>query len=269
MRGFVIMQKNIKKIKYYECGYCINNLGRVFKGIKNEKRIFNAGVFLIEHEVYGNILFDTGYSTKIYDCGLIGKLYNLFNPTFVKKEDMIDFKLRKDDINDVNYIILSHLHPDHIGGLSKFKNAKIIISEKAYKRCLNPKLKDLILKQLLPNWFYDNLIILSKEQLEENQTKYFKANDLFGDGSIMLTNLDGHAYGQICALINENIFLGADTSWGVDLINKSQQMKFIARMVQNDYKKYVQVNDILKCMMYDGVKLLFSHDRYESKEFLV
>lgn len=264
------MQKNITKISYYDCGYCVNNLKLVFKKHKTDKRKFAAGAFLLEHSKYGYILFDTGYSMDIYNCGIIGKLYNIFNPTYVKEEDIIDYKLKKDNINpdEIKYIILSHLHPDHIGGLDKFKNAKIIISNKAYNSYSKPKIQELIIKKFIPEWFEKNLIILNDKQLKSKKTKYFEAYDLFEDGSILITNLDGHAYGQICALINDKIFLGADTCWGIDLIDKAKEMKFPATIIQNNYKEYVAVSKILDEMRKDEIKLLFSHDKYESKEVL-
>ena len=61
------MQRIIKEIKYYNCGYCTNNLKLVFKKHKKEIKKFPAGVFLIEHPKEGYVLFDTGYSTDIYD----------------------------------------------------------------------------------------------------------------------------------------------------------------------------------------------------------
>lgn len=264
------MQKNITKINYYSCGYCVNNLQLVFKKHKKDKRSFGAGVFLIKHKKYGYILFDTGYSVDIYNCGMIGKLYNLFNPTFVKREDIIDYKLKEDNIktDEIKYIILSHLHPDHIGGLNKFRNAKIVISDKAYKTYLQPKIRNLIIKKFIPEWFEENLIILNEEKLTSTKIKYFNCYDLFNDKSILITNMDGHAYGQICALINENIFLGADTCWGNDLIEEASKMKFPATIIQNDYKQYVIVSKKLLEMKKDNIKLLFSHDKYESREVL-
>ena len=264
------MQKIITKINYYGCGHCVNNLKLVFKKHKKDKRNFAAGVFLLKHKKYGYTLFDTGYSMDIYNCGIIGKLYNLFNPTFVKREDIIDYKLKEDNINldEINYIILSHLHPEHIGGLDKFKNAKIIISEKAYKSYLKPKIRELIIKKFIPDWFEDNLIILDDKKLNSSKTKYFDCYDLFEDKSILITNMDGHAYGQICALVNNDIFLGADTCWGEDLIKETDKMKFPATIIQNDYKEYVSVSRKLQQMKKDNIKLLFSHDKYESKEVL-
>lgn len=264
------MPKIITRISYYSCGYCVNNLKKVFKHMKNDKRNFSAGVFLLKHKKHGYILFDTGYSIDIYHCGVIGKLYNLFNPTYVKAEDMIDYQLKKDNIspNEIKYIILSHLHPDHIGGLNKFKNAKIIISNKEYEKYLKPKYRDLIINRFFPSWFEDNLLILNNNQLNEIKTKYFNAYDLFDDKSVLITNVDGHAYGQICALVNENVFLGADTCWGIDLLDKADKMKFPAIFIQNNYKEYVKASNMLKLMKKDNIKLLFSHDQYDNKEVI-
>ena len=59
----------------------------------------------------GYILFDTGYSTDIYNIGWKGKLYNLLNPTYVKEGDQINIQLEKENIkcSEIKYLILSHL----------------------------------------------------------------------------------------------------------------------------------------------------------------
>ncbi|MCW6661765.1 MBL fold metallo-hydrolase [Aerococcaceae bacterium NML201209] len=262
------MLNNITKLSYYACGYCVNNLKAVFKHTPKELRQFAAGVFLLHHRLHGYILFDTGYSLDIYKAGLIGKLYHLLNPTFVTQEDMIDYQLQQEGIQPsvINYIILSHLHPDHVGGLAKFKQAKVIISEKTYINYKNPKLRDLIIPKLIPSWFEDQLIILKDDDLRSCSTSYFSAYDLFSDRSVLITNLDGHAYGQICALINEQMFLGADTCWGADLLDKAKDMKLFARLVQNDYAAYMKSTQVLEHMRKDGIRLWFSHDKYNQKE---
>ena len=270
MKELKSMQKNIIKIDYYSCGYCVNDLNLVFKGHGKEKRCFGAGVFLLKHAEHGYILFDTGYTTDIYNCGFIGKVYNLFNPTFVNPEDMIDQQLKADNINpdEIRFIILSHLHPDHIGGLCKFPNAKVIISYKAYERYQAPHLRDLFIKQFIPEFFETNLIVLSELQLTSTHTAYFPACDMFGDGSVLISNMDGHAYGQICALVDGEVFLAADTCWGTDLIDKIPSMKFIPKKIQDDYSEYLNVSRILARMKNDGIRLLFSHDKYNRKEIL-
>ena len=78
-------ERKITEVKYFACGYCTNKLKYIIKKPDVKVKEFYAGVFLINHSKYGYILFDTGYSEQIYKCGLVGKLYNLFNPVYINK----------------------------------------------------------------------------------------------------------------------------------------------------------------------------------------
>lgn len=155
-------EKKINRIKYYACGYCTNKLKYIMKKPQEKVKKFYAGVFLIKHEKYGYILFDTGYSELIYKCGFIGKLYNIFNPTYIKFNEKITEQLRKENINidSIKYVILSHLHPDHIGCTREFENAKFIISKECMNEYKKNNLKSLIFKRMLPNDFESKVEII-------------------------------------------------------------------------------------------------------------
>lgn len=43
------MSKIIESIEYFPAGYCTSYAGLLFKGVKNRKMTFPAGVFLIKH----------------------------------------------------------------------------------------------------------------------------------------------------------------------------------------------------------------------------
>lgn len=261
------MQKIIKEIKYYNCGYCTNNLKLVFKRHKKEIINFPAGVFLIKHPKEGYILFDTGYSTDIYNLGWKGKLYNLFNPTYVKKNDQINVQLENEGIkcSDIKYIILSHMHPDHIGCIKYFKNAKIIISKEAYDTYKKNKIRYLIFERLLPSWFEDNLLIIDDKKLSDSNNKYFSYYDLFKDNSMLLTKINGHANGQICCLVQDKVFLAADSSWGNNFVGKANNFRIFPRFIQSNMKDYIKNDKLLVKMRKDGIKLCFSHDIYKDK----
>ncbi len=258
------MPKIINEIKYYDCGYCTNDLKLVFRHHKKEKVRFPAGVFLIKHPEAGYILYDTGYSEKIYDLGWKGKLYNLINPTVIKHEDRIDVRLSKDgiDCGEIKYLILSHLHPDHIGCVGSFKNARIILSAEAFDSYKNNKLLYLIFDKLLPDDFEKRLMLMSDEMLMKEKNKYFSYHDLFGDGSILLTKINGHANGQLCCMIEDSLFLGADSSWGNGFVGKADEFRFFPRLIQADMKAYIEGDRLLRKMADDGIRLAFSHDTY-------
>ena len=261
------MQKTIKEITYYSCGYCTNNLKLVFKKHKKEIKDFPAGVFLIKHPEAGYILFDTGYSTDIYNIGWKGKIYNLLNPTYIEEKDQINIQLEKDNIkcSEIKYLILSHLHPDHIGCVKYFDKAKIIISEEAFEDYKRNKIMHLIFKKLLPDWFEDRLIVLSEKKLKTNKNKYFYYLDLFKDESVLITKMNGHANGQLCCLVENKVFLAADSSWGNDYVGKSGSLRFFPKLIQANVQDYMLNDKILVKMREDGIKLCFSHDTYKDK----
>lgn len=261
------MQKIIKEIKYYNCGYCTNNLKLVFKKHKKEIKKFPAGVFLIKHPKEGYVLFDTGYSTDIYNLGWKGKLYNLFNPTYVKEEDQINIQLEKKGIkcSEIKYLILSHLHPDHIGCVKYFENANIIISSEAFNTYKKNKIRYLIFERLLPEWFENKLTMIDDKKLKQSKNKYFSYYDLFGDKSMLLTKVNGHAKGQICCLIEDKLFLGADSSWGNSFVGKADTFRIFPRLIQANMNDYITNDKLLEKMKKDGIKLCFSHDTYDDE----
>lgn len=261
--------KKINSLHYYACGYCVNDLGKMFKGYKKQKRDFHAGVFLVHHEDKGYILFDTGYSTDIYKTGIKGKLYNALNPVFVKEEDHIDQQLLQDGIKveDVKYIILSHLHPDHIGGLQFFPNATFIVSKTTYEGYKKSKVRDLIFKQFLPQDFDDRLEII---ELETSNEIFKNRYDLFNDGSMILTELDGHTEGQMCLYMPYiETFLVADAIWGIDLLEDSFKMKTAPKKIQKSYTKYIESLLLIKDLVHKGIKVIATHDINLEKEIYI
>ena len=89
--------------------------------------------------------------------------------------------------------------------------------------------------------------------------------DLFDDKSMLLTKVNGHAKGQICCLIQDKVFLGADSSWGNSFVGKANDFKFFPRLIQSDMNDYITNDKLLKRMRKDGIKLCFSHDTYEDE----
>nr|WP_293994002.1 MBL fold metallo-hydrolase [uncultured Fusobacterium sp.] len=259
----IIRNKMIESIDYFACGYCTNKIENIFSDTKKKKVIFEAGVFLIKHRKYGYILYDTGYSTKLLENKLKYFLYRMLNPINISEDKMINRQLEKKNIStqEIKYIILSHLHPDHIGGLEFFPNAKIIISQKCFEEFEKNSFRSLIFKEILPKNFKDNLLI-KKIEAENKEFNYLKSYDLFSDNSIFLTELNGHSSGQCCAYIKEkNLFIAADSTWRVDFLDMIDKMKFLPKLIQNNFSDYKKSIEILKTMRADGIKIVASHDQ--------
>ena len=211
------MSNMIEHIDYFPAGFCSSHSGLLFKGIPNEKMQFPAGVFLIHHREKGYILYDTGYHYEIKKKARYF-WYRLATPMQMKKEDQINYLLQERGIDpaSISYVILSHLHPDHLGGAALFPNAHFVVTQKVYEVYQKPKFKDLIFKEFLPA------------------------------GCLYLDEL--------------KLFIGADLSWGVDLLPLTRQMRLIPSLVQDDKKAYLKGADLLETLLQDGIQVVVSHD---------
>lgn len=258
----------VEEVKIYPCGSCTNRLGIMFRGMRWEKREFPARAALIRHRELGHILYDTGYSEEIFRGGPGLWLYRLLNPVRLGKEEGICERLKKDGIppETVKTILLSHAHPDHIGGLSRFPGCRLVAFGETLDALERPRIRNLVFRNLLP----------PKGSIEKRHTpgnplenhflnRYFgQAYDLFGDGSAIAVRLEGHARGQMGLWIPDvSLFLAADACWGSDLVKATRRMRLLPRLLQKDFAAY---EDSLKriCRMkrdYPQIRVVFSHQK--------
>ena len=264
------MSKIIESIDYFPAGYCTSYTGLLFKGVKNKKMTFPAGVFLIKHRDKGYLLYDTGYHYDIKTHLRYG-FYRLGTPVQMTEKDQISRLLEAKGIKpeEINYVLLSHLHPDHLGGASFFPHATFILTKEVYEVYQKPKLKDLIFKEFLPASFEKNLTIIRADQ-QVSTFPYRPICDLFGDGSILVSSVDGHARGQACLYFPDlNLLIAADLCWGIDLLPYTKQMHLIPSLVQDNKADYIRGTEFLEEVLKAGIEVVVSHDPVERIESIL
>ena len=204
---------------------------------------------ILEHPTHGLILFDTGYSQRIWDATrkFPERLYRLAVPS--KVDVPVKQQLDRMQINcrDVNYVIVSHFHADHVCGLKDFPNAKFICSSASYDYLDTIEsrweaARKAIFKSLLPKnmdsriWLYD----LDKSIPIQKDRYLGSLHDLFGDQSILLTDLSGHATGQTGAMINtdeDTYLLIADACWTSESFKQNIMPSPAAKLIFEDWDR--------------------------------
>lgn len=264
--------KSIKRIKLYACGCCKNDLGIVFRGHPKDKRKFPALVVLIEHEEIGNILYDTGYSELVYQNGIVSKIYNALNKTYISENEIIDNRLREDGIppDSIDHIILSHAHPDHIGALKRFSRYELISTKEVFDKLDSGKKLSLTFGNMVPLDEYRRKILRPSKEKGVFEGYFDEVYDVFGDGSVIGVRLDGHAEGQLGIFFPEwNLFFAADACWGEDLLTEIPKMNPLPRLIQNNYKKYAATAEKLLRFTADHpeIKIIYSHGAAEEKSY--
>ncbi|MEZ4316796.1 MAG: MBL fold metallo-hydrolase [Myxococcota bacterium] len=193
----------------------------VLKGGRLAPVTLPATVAAFRHTTEGWILFDTGYAQHVLDEARKWPeaLYPWVIPFTVPISAADQLRARGVDPNDVRHVVISHLHPDHIGGLKDFPNAALHCPRRAWD--VNAPATGLararlaFMPGLLPEDFRDRVHWI--DGLDGSGAGPFPATgDLFGDGSVRFVGLPGHAAGQIGAFVQvgeRRALLAADSCW--------------------------------------------------------
>jgi glyoxylase-like metal-dependent hydrolase (beta-lactamase superfamily II) len=206
-----------------DTGYCDAWEHHVIRGGQRRRLDCHALVALLRHPRHGWLLWDTGYAPRVLDATrrMPLALYRRVTPLHLRPELAVAAQLGRWGLrpDDISRVIISHFHADHIAGLRDFPQAELIALQSAYDDIATRRglraLRRGYIPALLPDDFRARATLLPAFRgppLPALGSTY----DLFGDRSLLLVALPGHARGQIGALVQSDrgrILLAADGSW--------------------------------------------------------
>jgi nucleoside-diphosphate-sugar epimerase/glyoxylase-like metal-dependent hydrolase (beta-lactamase superfamily II) len=219
-------------VKLFTTGYTPQPYYLAERGKGADVIPFHATCALITHPQYGHFLFDTGYAPRFRSATakFPYSIYGRLSPIVCSNSLTIRAQLQElgIDFRDIRGIILSHFHADHVAGLRDFPSSDFISSHAAWSDVTGRRgfaaLRRGFLPSLLPDDFVKRL----------NTIEYFhdpgfgpfaQTHDLFGDGSVRLIQLPGHARGQIGAIVQQSptkrMLLAADATWTLGSLRKN------------------------------------------------
>lgn len=94
------------------------------------------------------------------------------NDAFLQeKNEEIPLLLKSEELKpeDINYVILTHLHLDHIGGLDLFKNAKIIFSRKGWGFFHSSKFPLMAPREQIPDYILKYIVFNAWDRVYLNE----------------------------------------------------------------------------------------------------
>lgn len=261
---------------WLKVGHCKHPECVAMRGGRWKSVLFPALCALIVHPVRGNILFDTGYSQHFLQATqpLPERLYRWTTPMTLAPEEVLTQQLAQLGIEaaDINYVVISHMHGDHIAGLRDFPNAKLIISRAEYDSASSmSRLGGLMhgcLFKLLPPDFADRAIFVEDRtslDLPAELAALGVGFDIFGDSSLIAIPLPGHSKGQMGVSFKRNddrrIFLVADACWSMEALKNNQLPTWLASRIFNNVRQYQRSFEGLRkiAAIPDGALLLPSH----------
>lgn len=232
------MLTGFKLNKIYSVGYCVGRGVLADRTLSWKKVRFHTRCFLLEHPIRGLILIDTGYGKDLIESTKNGiySLYPALLPVTYSPQDSLVAQLAQDGISlkDLSYLVLTHFHPDHIGALPEFAQVPWIYRSDILNQLMSfSKLRGLkhgFIRPLIPSIPKGSMAI--SEGCFREKWNSFSSLDLFGDASLHLIDLPGHALGQMGVAIQDAFFV-ADAKWATDSLPHP-----LGFLLQEDSKAY-------------------------------
>lgn len=179
---------------------------------RHKKRWVPVSTYLIEHPK-GLILVDTGWNEAIRGNQKthLGRLaYSMFRGNLPEGQSIREQLHQLGyQATDLDYVLLTHLHADHVSGLSHVSEAKkILISDIEWKAAqwnlsYNAKM-------------WKDIPVATFSFSSGRRGPYQKEYDLLGDGSVLLIYTPGHSKGQYSVLVQtekKSLLLASDTGY--------------------------------------------------------
>jgi N-acyl homoserine lactone hydrolase len=170
--------------------------------------------FAVDHPD-GVCLFDTGQTVRATRAGYHQRWHPfLWLARFeLGSEDEVASQL---DPATVRWVVLSHLHTDHVGGLAAFTHAEVLISRIEWERArgIRGQIRG-YLPQHWPRGLEPRLVDFSGPPAGP----FPSSHDVTGDGALLVVPLPGHTPGHAGLLVEGRLLLAGDAiSAPADLI---------------------------------------------------
>ena len=194
---------------------------------------------VLDHPKLGLVLLDTGYEADLFsnENWRVRVYRNLLRPKLLPLGDAAQVVQNMGaKAEDVRHIILTHLHADHMCGLSRFPNARLYMSAASLQVWRGELKCHGFFSQLMPTVNSREICVIDDKAQHKLPWAEF-GFDVLGDGSALAVPLPGHMIGHLGVYfptLAQPIFHAADADWTLQSLFSDQPATRVAQVISDD-----------------------------------
>jgi glyoxylase-like metal-dependent hydrolase (beta-lactamase superfamily II) len=164
--------------------------------------------YVVEHPG-GLCLFDTGQTARAAEPGYLPRWHPFLRLARFELDPEDEAAAQVDPL-DVRWVVLSHLHTDHVGGLAPFVTAEVLVSRVEWDRARGVAGR---FRGYIPQHWPEGLEPTLVDYGDPPNGPFPGCFDVAGDGELLLIPTPGHTPGHM-ALLTDSVLLVGDMSVG-------------------------------------------------------
>lgn len=245
------MTVELTNLRFHNGGYCRQSV--YLSGVPSFGfRRFYAVFLEFEHPTHGRCLIDTGYGPAMLEATRrfphrlmrwltpIPKRQAIFEPGYPQSIGVAP--------DSIDRIFVSHFHADHIGCTRQFPTATFIYRNESLETLssLSPmkQMDHAFVPELLPDDFVARGETIAEDRFNsEAKCAPFGSFDYWGDGSLTLIDLPGHAVGHTGYLLNTDkgrVLYVVDAFWDQRSWRRGGRLPLVSRRIHHSYSVFLE-----------------------------
>ncbi|AHG22106.1 metallo-beta-lactamase [Chania multitudinisentens RB-25] len=254
------------KITPFEIGYCTHLGCMVLRGSAMRSCKFPSRAYLLEVGER-RWLWDTGYASHFqhYTASGVFRLYRQVTPVYFNPDEALAAQLHRLGLmaQDLEAVIISHFHADHIAGLRDFSTLNMICSGEGWQQTRGLRgiaaLKRAFVPGLIPEDFEAALQFVEsfpQQSLPAALAPFQQGYALPGSaGQIVIVPLPGHAAGHLGAFVQTDEgwrLLASDAAWSPLNYQQLHYPSRLANLIMDNPHSYYQTLGALHQLYLGG-----------------